>query len=67
MTALYRDLASHSLAHGVLFQDDAYLTDREDFHPAALVQYRKAFGAEFSPESLEPDSISSGRSIRLMP
>ncbi len=42
--SLYEDLASHSLIKGILFQDDAYLTDYEDFHPAAMERYAEHFG-----------------------
>jgi poly-beta-1,6-N-acetyl-D-glucosamine N-deacetylase len=52
---LYEDLAVHSQIHGILFQDDAYLTDREDYHPAALAQYHGAFGREISESALKAD------------
>jgi biofilm PGA synthesis lipoprotein PgaB len=44
MTALYRDLAAHVRFHGILFQDDAYLNDYEDFNPAAIAAYKKYTG-----------------------
>ena len=37
---LYEDLAAHCMIQGILFQDDAYLTDEEDFHTSALEKYR---------------------------
>jgi len=43
---LYEDLAAHTQLEGVLFQDDAYLTDREDFHPTAIASYKKQFGSD---------------------
>jgi len=43
---LYEDLAAHTQLEGILFQDDAYLTDREDFHPAAIASYKKKFGSD---------------------
>lgn len=43
---LYEDLASHSHLHGILFQDDAYLTDYEDFHPEAIRRYTERFGRD---------------------
>ncbi len=52
---LYEDLAAHSQIHGILFQDDAYLTDREDYHPSALAQYHQAFGREISEAALKAD------------
>ena len=53
---MYEDLAAHSQIHGVLFQDDAYLTDKEDFHPIALENYRDFFGKEISPHEFQKDS-----------
>lgn len=43
---LYEDLAAHSQIHGILFQDDAYLTDHEDYHPLALAGYKERFGKD---------------------
>ena len=37
---IFRDLAAHVQFDGLLFQDDAYLTDEEDMHPAALARFR---------------------------
>lgn len=39
---IYQDLARHSQIDGVLFHDDAMLTDFEDASPAALAAYRDA-------------------------
>jgi poly-beta-1,6-N-acetyl-D-glucosamine N-deacetylase len=52
--SLYEDLASHSLIRGILFQDDAYLTDREDFHPAAMAAYKNRFGEKALPQDNDP-------------
>lgn len=41
VSTLYEDLAMHVRFHGILFQDDAYLTDFEDFNPAALKTYEQ--------------------------
>jgi biofilm PGA synthesis lipoprotein PgaB len=41
---MYRGLAAHSQIEGVLFQDDAYLTDHEDFHSSAINKYPDKFG-----------------------
>jgi biofilm PGA synthesis lipoprotein PgaB len=38
---LFEDLASAAPINGVLFQDDAYLDEDEDFHPAALDSLRR--------------------------
>ncbi len=40
---LYEEMAAHVRLDGVLFQDDAYLTDFEDYHPAAIEAYREVF------------------------
>jgi len=39
---IYEDLAKHAPFAGVLFHDDAFLSDFEDAHPEALVAYKKA-------------------------
>ena len=41
---LYEDLASHTQIDGILFQDDAYLSENEDFNPLALEAYKQALG-----------------------
>ncbi|RMG91661.1 MAG: poly-beta-1,6-N-acetyl-D-glucosamine N-deacetylase PgaB [Zetaproteobacteria bacterium] len=51
MHELYEDLASHAQIDGILFQDDAYLNDFEDYHPQALRAYREHFGADFQPHN----------------
>lgn len=53
--ALYEDLAAGSQIHGVLFQDDAYLTDREDVHPLALAAFGKAAGRPITAGKLSED------------
>ncbi len=44
--SMYEDLAAHSQIDGILFQDDAYLTDTEDFNPLATARYRERFGTD---------------------
>lgn len=39
---MYEDLASHASFDGILFHDDAVLSDFEDASPAALAAYEKA-------------------------
>jgi poly-beta-1,6-N-acetyl-D-glucosamine N-deacetylase len=46
---IFRDLAEHVNLDGILFQDDAFLTDAEDFNPRAAVAFQKAYGAELTP------------------
>ena len=50
---LYSDMASDAAIDGVLFQDDGYLTDFEDFSPDALKEYLKITGGKFKdPQAL---------------
>jgi biofilm PGA synthesis lipoprotein PgaB len=49
---IFRDLSAYVDFDGVLFQDDAYLTDEEDFHPGAAAAFQKAFGMELTPSSI---------------
>ena len=41
---IYKDLAIHANFSGLLFHDDAYLSDYEDFSPAALRAAAASFG-----------------------
>ena len=50
LKAIYSDLATYSGVSGVLFQDDLYLNDYEDFSPAAKAAYRQKFGRELTPD-----------------
>ncbi len=43
---LYEDMAIHSWIDGVVFQDDGYLNDFEDFHPEAIKVYQKITGGK---------------------
>ncbi|MDQ6997798.1 MAG: poly-beta-1,6-N-acetyl-D-glucosamine N-deacetylase PgaB [Mariprofundus sp.] len=56
---LYEDLAAYSQIDGILFQDDAYLTDHEDFHPDAIHAYQAALGKSFSLKSDAEDSAAA--------
>jgi len=38
---LYEDMAANARISGVVFLDDGYLNDYEDFHPDAVVEYAK--------------------------
>jgi biofilm PGA synthesis lipoprotein PgaB len=55
--SLYQDLAAHVRFDGVLFQDDAYLTDYEDFHPAALKAFRERYGSSTDPMQMDDDRV----------
>lgn len=54
---LYRDLAAHVQFDGLLFQDDLYLTDEEDFHPAALQTFQDLHNLKLSPEKLKDPQV----------
>ena len=49
---------------GVLFQDDAFLTDEEDFNPSAAAAFQKAYGAELTPAMVKDEPIKA-KWIRL--
>jgi poly-beta-1,6-N-acetyl-D-glucosamine N-deacetylase len=51
---IFQDLASHVHFDGLLFQDDAYLTDEEDMHPAALSGFKARHGVSPSPPTWPP-------------
>ncbi|MDY6843065.1 MAG: poly-beta-1,6-N-acetyl-D-glucosamine N-deacetylase PgaB [Thermodesulfobacteriota bacterium] len=55
--SIYKDLASRVRFNGILFQDDAYLTDNEDYHPAARKAFKRAFHEDLNPQILENDHI----------
>jgi len=63
--SLYRDLAAHTKISGILFQDDAYLTDHEDFSPAAMRVYREKLGIEVTPKTLAEDPALKARWTEL--
>jgi len=44
LVMLYEDLAKNARISGIIFQDDGYLNDFEDFNPAALDSQRKVTG-----------------------
>jgi biofilm PGA synthesis lipoprotein PgaB len=52
---LYRDLAMHVRFDGILFQDDAYLAEHEDYHPAALDLLKQRYGPDFDVSRLKDD------------
>lgn len=43
------DLAAHSGIDGILFNDDLYFNDFEDFSPAAKAAFKVKFGRELTP------------------
>lgn len=53
---LYADLAMGAQISGVLFQDDAFLRDDEDFQPAALEAFARHLGRKVAREELAPEA-----------
>ncbi|GMB00753.1 poly-beta-1,6-N-acetyl-D-glucosamine N-deacetylase PgaB [Pelosinus sp. IPA-1] len=53
LEALFSDLAAYSYIDGILFQDDLYLNDYEDFSPAAKKSFYNATGLALTPEILQ--------------
>lgn len=56
LTELYEDLAVYSNIDGIVFQDDGYLNEEEDFHSAAADQYKKITGEN---KIIAPDRLST--------
>lgn len=53
---IYEDLAIHARFDGILFHDDARLSDIEDFSRPALEAYEREFGPEVSLPDLVDDA-----------
>jgi len=54
VTRLYRDLAGHVRCDGIVFAEDAYLTDSEDYNEAA----QKAYAARLGTPTPGTDKLS---------
>src|SRR5690606_8195633 len=55
---IYEDLARHASFHGILFHDDAMLTDFEDASPDALRAYQAAgFPASIAEIRRDPHTL----------
>lgn len=52
---LVKDLALYAPIDGILFQDDLYMNDFEDFSPYAKQAFKKEFGKDLTRENLEND------------
>lgn len=57
LAALFTDLAAYSNIDGILFQDDLYLNDFEDFSPSAKQAFMQATGFELTPEVLKNPEV----------
>lgn len=64
ITEIYEDLAKHASFKGILFHDDAFLTDFEDASPEALAAYRAA-GLPGSIEQIRSNPQTFERWTRL--
>jgi biofilm PGA synthesis lipoprotein PgaB len=58
ITEIYEDLGKHAVFNGVLFHDDATLSDYEDASPIALAFYRDAWQLPDSIEQIRRDPAS---------
>lgn len=54
---LYGDLAAYSFIDGILFQDDLYFNDFEDFSPSAKAAFKRETGLDLTPEVLSDPKI----------
>ncbi len=61
---IYEDLARHAHFQGLLFHDDAYLSDREDASPLALKVYREQWGLPGSLAEIRADPVAMARWTR---
>jgi len=52
---IFADLAARVQFDGILIQDDAYLAETEDFHPAAVEAFRRLHGVAPDPQALKGD------------
>jgi len=55
ITEIYEDLGKHSAFYGVLFHDDATLSDYEDASPAAIAVYRDQWHLSGAMEEMRND------------
>jgi len=56
LETLYEDMAASAIIDGVIFQDDGFLNDFEDFSPDALAEYVKIAGPDAPDfDELSPD------------
>lgn len=52
---IFSELASTVNFDGILIQDDAYLSETEDFHPAAIAAFHELYGVDPGPPALAAD------------
>jgi len=61
---IYEDLAAHGIFDGLLFHDDAYLSDHEDAHPAAL-NFHETRGLPRAIAEIRAEPLAMQRWTRL--
>lgn len=62
---IYEDLAVHASFAGILFHDDAALSDHEDINPSALEVYREQWHLPESPVAIRGDKALLERWTQL--
>ncbi|HML34857.1 MULTISPECIES: poly-beta-1,6-N-acetyl-D-glucosamine N-deacetylase PgaB [Sporomusa] len=65
LAAMVTDLVKYSDINGILFQDDVYLNDFEDFSPAAKQVFKTETGLELTPELLKANPELNDRWIKM--
>ena len=66
MTALYEDLAATVDFDGLLIENDAFITEDEDFSVSAAEVYRETLGLyERNPEHLSKDQVASVTALKV--
>ena len=56
---IFRDLSAYVNFDGILFQDDAYFTDEEDFHPAAAQAFQQRLGTELTESAVKNEPLKT--------
>jgi len=65
LVTLYEDLAVNAFIDGVIFQDDGYLNDYEDFHSEATQTYNYLTGSSLKPPfELNQDAFDRWTNIK---
>jgi len=65
LAMLYEDMAINARINGVVFNDDGYLNQYEDFHPMAYEEYQQISGGENIPyEKLSPELKRKWTSVK---
>jgi len=67
LAKLYEDLAISTHIDGIVFQDDGYLNEKEDFHPAAVEHYNKITGKSeiIAPDKLSMDQTEAWTEVKI--